>query len=144
MPFTANTTPVNDGRFGWLGLALQTAPNTFLAPTNFLRENGGSGIKPDFLKRMDDYFALSRYEGPAYQGGYDLKFTWTGELAPAELNLFLQAMFGAPVTNVTTPGSSITTRSGWPPVPAVSWTSVPATVTRDSSARSGWPRTTVS
>ncbi|WP_407540229.1 hypothetical protein Q0M94_02165 [Deinococcus radiomollis] len=116
--FVPNTTPVNDGRFGWLGLALQAAPNTFLPPTNFLRENGGSGIKPDFLKRMDGYFALSRYEGPAYQAGYDLKFTWTGELSPAELTLFLQAMFGAPVTNVTTPGSS-TQWAPYLPLPAL-------------------------
>jgi len=119
MPFTANTAPVNDGRFGWLGLALQTAPNTFLTPTIFLRENGGSGIKPDFLKRMDDYFALSRFEAPAAYAGYDLKFTWNGELSPAELNFFLQAMFGAPVATVTTPSSS-TQWAPYLPLPAVS------------------------
>jgi hypothetical protein len=117
-PFVANTTPINDGRFGWLGVALQDTPNTFKAPTNFLRENGGSGIKPDFLNRMDDYFALSRFEAPAVYAGYDLKFTWTGELAPAELSLFLQAMFGAPVATVTSPSSS-TQWAPYLPLPAV-------------------------
>jgi hypothetical protein len=119
MPFTANTAPVNDGRFGWLGLALQTVPNTFLAPTLFLRENGGSGIKPDFLKRMDDYFALSRFEAPAVSAGYDLKFTWNGELSPAELDFFLQAMFGQPTTGTIAPSSS-TQWAPYLPLPAVS------------------------
>lgn len=117
-PFIPNTAPVNDGRFGWLALGLQAAPNTYVAPTNFLRESGGSGIKPDFLKRMDDYFALSRFEAPASPAGYDLKFTWNGELAPAELALFLQAMFGAPVATVTTP-SSATQWAPYLPLPAV-------------------------
>lgn len=118
MPFTPNTAPVNDGRFGWLALALQTQPSTFVPPTNFMRENGGSGIKPDFLKRMDDYFALSRFEAPAAPAGYDLKFTWNGELAPAELTFFLQAMFGTPTGSVITP-SSATQWAPYLPLPAV-------------------------
>jgi len=116
--FVPNTTPVNDGRFGWLGVALQAEPGKYTAPTNFMRENGGSGVKPDFLKRMDDYFALSRFEAPAVPAGYDLKFTWTGTLAPAELTLFLTAMFGEAVATVITP-SNANQWAAFLPLPAV-------------------------
>ncbi|GGR16794.1 phage tail tube protein [Deinococcus ruber] len=116
--FVPNTAAVNDGRFGWLALALQTAPNTFVPPTVFLRENGGSGVKPDYLERMDDYFALSRFEAPALAAGYDIKMTWSGELAPAEYSFLMQAIFGAAVTGTITP-SSATQWAPYLPLPAI-------------------------
>lgn len=52
--------------------------------------------------------------------------------------------YESPDARLATPGSSMITRSGSPRVPATSWSSGPASETRETSARSTRSRTTVS
>lgn len=121
MTFTANTAKRNQGRRGHLGIAAQTEPGTYVPPTNFLRETGGSGFLPDALDRMSQAFRGSAFEAPADYAGTDYQGrTVTTEATTGDLMLLAQLMYGAPdAQGVITPADA-TQWADYMPLPAFS------------------------
>lgn len=108
MIFTANTAIRNQGRRGHFGMALQAEPGTYVPPTHFLRETGGSGFLPDDLERMSQAFRGNAFENPAEYAGSDYQGrSVTTEATAADVILALKAMFGTPdAQGVITPVDS--------------------------------------
>ncbi|WP_412027920.1 hypothetical protein [Deinococcus yunweiensis] len=97
MTFTANAVPRNQGRGGHFGMAAQAEPGTYVPPTNYVRETGGSGFLPDVLERQSQAFRGSVFEAPADYAGTDYQGrSVTVEASIADLMLFMKLMFGTP------------------------------------------------
>lgn len=105
MTFIANTVTRNDGRKGSIGIAAQAAPGTYVPPTNFLRETGGTGALPDHLERVSQAFRGTSFESPAEYAGTDyMSRNVPGEATVSDAALLLRLMYGEPDgTNVITP-----------------------------------------
>lgn len=87
----------NDGRKGHLGIAAQVNPGAYVAPTNYLRQTGGTGAMPDHLDRQSQAFRGTSFESPAEYAGTDfMSRSTTGEATIADTKLMLQLLFGAP------------------------------------------------
>ena len=121
MSFTANTAPRNQGRRGHFGIAAQAEPGTYVPPTNYLRETGGSGFLPDDLERASQAFRGSVFEAPADYAGTDYQGkSVTVEGTIADLMLLLPLMFGTPDgSGVITPTND-TQWADYLPLPAFS------------------------
>ncbi|WP_407572138.1 phage tail tube protein [Deinococcus altitudinis] len=95
----------NLGVLGAVGLALQTALGTFLAPTMFLKATGGSDVQPDYVWARENFKDGNLFENASTQAG----ITYQGKSLTAHANasgllLVSSAMFGAPaVGGVITP-----------------------------------------
>lgn len=87
----------NDGRKGHLGIAPQVNPSAYVAPTNYLRQTGGTGALPDHLDRQSQAFRGTSFESPAEYAGTDyMSRSTTGEATIADTKLMLQLLFGTP------------------------------------------------
>lgn len=121
MAFTPNIATRNQGRRGHFGVGLQAQPGTFVPPTNFLRETGGSGFLPDDLEVMSQAFRGTSFESPAERAGTDYQGRSVNfEASVADVILLLRAQFGAPDgSGVITPQDQ-TQYADFFPLPCVS------------------------